>query len=139
MKINKIFIIITIFLIGGFLYLYINNQNQPVQEPLNVKRNQELTTAKATAIKEINIIAKKWTFNPSEIRVKQGDKVRLKIKSVDVAHGFNLPVFNVDKYLEPGKEVVVEFFADKKGSFPFLCSVYCGAGHSGMRGSLVVE
>ena len=49
------------------------------------------------------MIAKKWQFDPSIINVKLGDKIRIKIKSIDVTHGFSLLDFNVNENLEPGK------------------------------------
>ncbi len=83
--------------------------------------------------------ASQWKFEPNVITVKQGDIIMLQIKSIDVTHGFNLPAFGVNKQLEPGKTVTVQFVADKKGTFVFSCSVVCGSGHSGMAGRLVVE
>lgn len=88
---------------------------------------------------EISMTAKRWEFEPGTITVKKGQKVKLNIKSVDVTHGFALPDFGVSQRLEPGKEVTVEFTADKKGTFTFFCNVACGSGHSGMKGTLVVE
>ena len=125
---NKYFLLVLIvfFVIGGVFFL---NQKKPAMK-------EESTT---TPVKEFSMIAKKWQFDPSTINVKQGDKVRLKIKSIDVTHGFSLPDFNVNENLEPEKEVVVEFIADKKGEFSFFCSVFCGEGHSGMKGKLIVE
>jgi len=125
---NKYFLLVLIvfFVIGGVFFL---NQKKPAMK-------EESTT---TPVKEFSMIAKKWQFDPSTINVKQGDKVRLKIKSIDVTHGFSLPDFNVNENLEPEKEVVVEFIADKKGEFSFFCSVFCGEGHSGMKGKLIVK
>ena len=91
------------------------------------------------SVKEFTMIAKKWAFEPSEIRVSKGDIVKLKIKSVDVEHGFKLPDFGVDANLQPGQEVTVEFTADKAGTFTFSCNVFCGSGHSEMEGTLIVE
>lgn len=88
---------------------------------------------------EIDMTAKQWEFDPGTITVKQGQKVKLNIKSIDVAHGFALPDFGVSQRLDPGKEVTVEFTADKKGTFTFFCNVVCGAGHRDMKGALVVE
>ena len=90
-------------------------------------------------VETFNVIAKQWEFDPGEIRVRQGDKVELNIKSIDVAHGFALPDFGINEKLEPNKEVKVEFVADKKGTFNFWCNVLCGEGHSEMRGKLIVE
>ena len=58
---------------------------------------------------EIDIIAEHWKFDPGTITVKEGQKVKLNIKSTDVTHGFALPDFGVSQRLEPGKEVTVEF------------------------------
>ncbi len=88
---------------------------------------------------EFNITARQWAFEPSEIRVKVGDRVRLNIRSVDVTHGIYLPDFGISATLEPGKTETLEFTATKPGSFEFACSVYCGEGHGSMRGRIIVE
>src|SRR3989344_4199015 len=90
-------------------------------------------------VKTFDLIAKNWEFSPSSISVNQGDKVVLNIKSVDVTHGFKLADFGINKDITPGSTVKVEFTADKKGTFPFSCSVYCGSGHREMTGNLVVN
>ena len=91
------------------------------------------------AVKEFTMTAKRWEFSPSTITVKKGDTVKLTIRSIDVEHGFGLTAFNIDENLEPGQDMVVQFVADKSGTFGFSCSVYCGSGHSGMEGKLIVE
>jgi cytochrome c oxidase subunit 2 len=35
--------------------------------------------------------------------------------------------------------VTLEFVASAPGTFPILCSEYCGEGHEDMRGTLVVK
>ncbi len=103
------------------------------------KGNARDDSAMGGKTREFSIVAKQWSFEPSEIRVKVGDTVRLKIRSIDVSHGLSIPDLGVNSYIEPGKETVVEFKATKAGRFPFFCSVYCGEGHGNMRGVLVVE
>ncbi len=90
-------------------------------------------------IKEFSITAKQWEFNPSVITVNKGDKVKLTITSVDVAHGFAISDFNINERLEPRQTTNIEFVADKSGEFTFFCSVQCGSGHSSMRGQLIVK
>lgn len=85
------------------------------------------------------LTARQWEFEPSVVRVKFGDEVTLNITSVDVLHGFGLPDFGVSQNLEPGKTTVVKFTANKKGTFSFFCSVFCGEGHKEMKGTLIVE
>ncbi len=90
-------------------------------------------------ISRITVTARNWQFSPATIRVTEGDKVILTIRSVDVPHGFGLAAFSVNEVLNPGKEVVVEFTAKKKGEYTFVCMVPCGAGHANMTGKLIVR
>ena len=90
-------------------------------------------------VKEISIIARQWEFEPNPIIVSKGDKVKLSIKSIDVTHGFALPDFGINSRLNLGEITIVEFTADKTGSFSFFCSVQCGSGHGDMRGRLIVN
>ena len=92
-----------------------------------------------SGVKEFRIIAKQWEFIPRTIEVNQGDQVRLVITSVDVAHGYAIPGYGINERLIPGRETIIEFTADKKGTFTPYCSVSCGAGHSSMRGTLIVN
>lgn len=96
-------------------------------------------TVSTSLIKTVKVTAKQFTFEPAEIRVKQGTTVTLEIASTDVDHGIALPAFNVNSILKAGTTTSVTFLADKKGSYPFFCSVFCGSGHGSMRGTLIVE
>ena len=97
------------------------------------------TTEEVQETKEFNIIAKQWDFSPSTITVNEGDNVILNIESIDVTHGFSLLSFGVSEQLVSGNTVKIEFVADKKGTFSFFCNVFCGSGHIGMKGTLVVQ
>lgn len=135
-----LFIVFLILAVGGYFLVakFFVKQDKSLVE--NKMPTGQLTNVKETeVVKEFTLTAKQWSFDPEEIRVKQGDKVRLKISSVDVEHGFFLPDFDVNVKLMPGKEKTVEFTADKKGEFTFFCNVLCGTGHSDMNGKLVVE
>jgi heme/copper-type cytochrome/quinol oxidase subunit 2 len=71
--------------------------------------------------------------------VKQGDRVKLIITAIDADHGFKLEAFNIGRTLPKGEPVMIEFTADRTGSFPFECSHFCGLGHRKMKGQLTVE
>ncbi len=93
----------------------------------------------APAVHEIKMTAKKYEFNPEEIRVKQGERVRLLITATDRTHGFEIKDLGIKVRLEEGKETPVEFVAEKSGEFQFNCSVRCGWRHGSMKGKLIVE
>jgi cytochrome c oxidase subunit 2 len=90
--------------------------------------------------RSFEITASRFEFEPDLIEVGQGDRVVLTLRSADVTHGIAIKAFKVEKLIPKGGEPVsVEFVADKVGRFRFDCSEYCGAGHKGMKGQLVVS
>jgi len=128
-----IIILATLLVFAGGIFVFLRNfsDNEDTSTPASVIND--------SAVREIEVTAKQWEFIPATITVSQGDKVRLKITSIDVAHGLALPDFDVSAYLAPGKTTTVEFEADKKGTFSFFCNVICGRGHNQMRGVLIVQ
>lgn len=78
-----------------------------------------------------------WT--PEFITVRKGERVRLRLTSNDVVHGFAIPKLGVEPgWIEPGKVKEIEFVADRPGRYTFLCTVWCREGHWRMRGTLEV-
>lgn len=93
----------------------------------------------ARQVREIAVTARRFSFTPDTITVKQGERIHLKINSEDVSHGFSIPELRVNEIVEPGKETVVELTPTKKGKFRYFCSIECGTGHLAMQGNLIVE
>lgn len=107
-------------------------------------------------VTEIEVTAKKYAFTPAEIHVKQGAHIRLKVTATDHDHGIDInPIPDgADKNAAPGlrfdtaKPVFklpenatqpIEFVAEKAGTYKFKCAVFCGMGHGGMKGQIVVD
>ena len=90
-------------------------------------------------VHEIKMTAKKYEFSPAEIRVKQGEKVRLLITATDRDHGFEIKPLGIKMDLKKGQETAVEFEATKSGEMEFHCANFCGMGHGKMKGKLIVE
>jgi cytochrome c oxidase subunit 2 len=86
----------------------------------------------------IQLTAKKFEYSPNEITVKKGQPVVIEIVSLDRKHGFTIPDLKVRSDVKPGAENVVRFTPDKAGTFNFHCDLFCGSGHEGMAGTLVV-
>ena len=95
--------------------------------------------AQNSDVKEFKITAKQFEFSPSTIEVSKGDKVRLIVTSMDVPHGIAIREYGINKQLNPGEPVTIEFTADKAGTFTAYCTVFCGSGHSNMKGKLIVK
>jgi cytochrome c oxidase subunit 2 len=115
-----------------------------------------LAQSSAEGVQVITVTAKKYEYDPSPIRVKQGTKVRLNITATDHDHGFKISPFpdGAEKTgdpglvfsspqdctkIEKGQTVTVEFVAQKAGTYSFRCCVVCGFHHHSMKGELIVE
>ena len=87
----------------------------------------------------IQMTAECYEFKPEVLRVPAGTLVTLEITALDRTHGFALDAFGIDERLEKGEKKVIEFFASERGEYAFDCSHFCGLGHLGMNGKLIVE
>ncbi len=99
--------------------------------PVNPSANQ--------SAKEITIIGSNFKFSPNEIKVKQGDLVRVTFKNSDGMHDWQLPQFNAGTaVIQAGQQQTVEFTANQPGQFEYYCSV---GNHRqmGMKGTLIIE
>ena len=78
---------------------------------------------------------------PKEFKVPLGKEVKIYIRNVEtVSHGFSLPDFNVSaREIKAGEVEVVKFTPDKRGTFPFFCTVWCSNEHLHMNGEITVE
>lgn len=132
-------VLASLLLFAGIIFA--KNRSLPKQQPSPspTPTVREETTTPEAEVKGISVIARQFEFVPSQIRVKQGERVQLRIKSEDVSHGFSVPALGINETIPAGKEVIVEFTAEEKGTYPFACSIYCGADHSDMRGAIIVE
>jgi heme/copper-type cytochrome/quinol oxidase subunit 2 len=125
---------------------------ESTQTTSSLDNNNTTETTQAAEVKEIPLQAASWSFSPTEIRVNQGDVVRLLITTAqdEVAlyngHGFGIEGYNVNAFLVKGTTQEVEFKADKAGEFVFRCTSFCVHGegvdpnnHFNMVGRLIVE
>jgi cytochrome c oxidase subunit 2 len=99
---------------------------------------QDPTTVSAPRV--IEVLAKRFTFEPATIEVVEGERVRLVVKSADGVHGLQIKKFNVNTLIpRAGKPVSIDFTASAPGTYEILCSEECGDGHDVMAGKLIVK
>ena len=88
----------------------------------------------------IDVVAKRFAFEPARIEVTEGERIRLVVTSADGVHGIGIKKFRVEKTVpRGGTPITIDFVASAPGEFPVLCSEYCGDGHEEMKGMLVVS
>ena len=112
--------------------------------PLGVLAHRQgyLWSSQDPDIKTFDLVARspeEGGFAPEIITVNQGDRVRLRITSADVVHGFAIGRLEVEPVrVLPGKVETIEFTADTPGHFTFYCNAWCSPYHYRMRGTLRV-
>src|SRR5688572_16727099 len=88
----------------------------------------------------IEITARRFAFEPSEVNATVGERLQLVVRSADGVHGLEIKKMKIKKEVPRGGEpVTIDFTATTEGSFPILCSEYCGNGHDDMSGMLIVR
>lgn len=89
----------------------------------------------------IDIQVERFSFTPSEFRVRAGAPVEIRLRSDDTDHGFRILGTDINVTIpKRGKGVAtVTFVPPNAGKYAFECSRVCGAGHGFMRGTLIAE
>jgi cytochrome c oxidase subunit 2 len=96
--------------------------------------------ATVSAPRVVEVVARRFTFDPATIEVIEGERVRLRVRSADGVHGLRIRKFNVNKLVpRGGQEVTIDFVASAPGRYEILCSEECGEGHDAMTGTLMVK
>ena len=95
-----------------------------------------ISTLKCTAIDEpdrtIEIHVHRFAFSPSEITVKKGETVRIKLISDDVTHSLLIKDLGINQVVTKGKPAEVTLTPQQAGDFHGECGHFCGAGHGKM-------
>lgn len=158
---NKIILAIVVLLAGGGAILFTNKPaaQVPAKEPAEMQHAGHMEgmdmsaneTTKAPegvptqneaavpAVKEFTVIGSSYLFDPSTITVNHGDKVKITFKNSGGMHDWRIDELGVaTKKIKAGEEEVLEFTADKAGTFEYYCSV--GEHRAkGMKGTLIVQ
>ena len=93
----------------------------------------------APMVKEFTINGKNYEFDVKEMRVSEGDTVRVEFTSSSGFHDWTVDEFNAaTDQVSTGKSTSIEFVANKAGTYEYYCSV---GSHRlrGMVGTLIVE
>lgn len=110
--------------------------------PTNSGNTGSQTTTQAPSApttKEFTVVGDNYSFAPNMLTVNKGDKVKITFQNKNGFHDFVIDELGVNSgKINGGQEKIVEFTADKAGSFEYYCSV--GSHRAmGMKGTLTVK
>ena len=89
--------------------------------------------------REFTLTARDFAFSPNRVEAQQDELIKITVQSADNAYGFTIDDYRVSKRVPAGGSTVVEFRADRAGTFAFYSNLSNDARHSKMRGQLVVR
>jgi cytochrome c oxidase subunit 2 len=86
----------------------------------------------ATSPQHIDVVARRFSFEPSEITVKKGDPVILTVHSEDVTHGLVIEQLGIRTEVKKGQAEDLTLTPETAGTFQGQCAHFCGKGHGSM-------
>jgi cytochrome c oxidase subunit II len=89
-------------------------------------------------VQHVSMLAMKFDYLPDTVTVKQGRPVELELSSLDRTHGFDAPGLGLHTDIPPGAPTILRFTPQKSGIYNLHCDNFCGDGHEGMTGRIIV-
>ncbi|RMH56998.1 MAG: hypothetical protein D6679_07680 [Candidatus Hydrogenedentota bacterium] len=98
------------------------------------------------AVREVNLTAWQWGYEPARITVRKGTILRLRARSLDVEHTLTNRALGIDLVIPARKEGEekgpeagpIEIPATVPGTYAFTCHASCGPARSRQIFKLVV-
>jgi cytochrome c oxidase subunit 2 len=85
-----------------------------------------------TSPQRIEVVARRFSFEPSEITVKKGDPVTITVRSEDVTHGLVVEQLGIRTEVKKGQAEDLKLTPETAGTFQGQCAHFCGKGHGSM-------
>lgn len=89
---------------------------------------------------DVYMLAEKWYYEPTHLRLDAGTEYRFRLMTVDVPHGMAIQFGRGARItrLTPNTMTEVALTFDRPGSYLIYCTAYCGAGHDAMQARIDV-
>ena len=89
---------------------------------------------------DVYLLAEKWSYEPSALRLDAGVPYRFRMMASDVSHGASIQFGRGSRMirLRPNTVTEIEATFDKPGRYLVYCTVYCGQAHDVMQARIEV-
>ena len=90
---------------------------------------------------DLYLMAMQFSYMPVVLRLKSGVPYRFRMMSMDVNHGASIHTGFAGHIMRRPAQTMTEMVMTfpEPGEFMIYCTVYCGEGHSQMKGKIIVE
>jgi heme/copper-type cytochrome/quinol oxidase subunit 2 len=93
--------------------------------------------AGASTPAEVELTISNAGFRPSELKVRRGETLRVRLVTADREHCLAIDGLRVEKRVVPGKRTLLELSPDRSGTFPIHCCLE--PENQALRGRLIVS
>lgn len=105
------------------------------------------STPPGQAAQQVKVTARRWSWwfdhgggqGAKDLHLVAGQPVELTLASTDVIHSLYVPQFRLKQDAVPGRYTRMTFTPTRAGTYPIVCTEYCGTNHSQMNASAVVH
>jgi len=89
---------------------------------------------------KVYLLAEKWFYEPSDLRLDTGVTYRFRMMAADVSHGASIQFGRGGRMIRLRPNTVTEWDTSftRPGSYLVYCTVYCGQGHDSMQARIEV-
>jgi len=87
---------------------------------------------------DIYLLARNYDWGKFILELEKGKPYRLHLASMDMRHAIVVHEMKLMNRIKPDEFKIIEFTPGKAGRFKLICGEWCGTGHSGMVGTIIV-
>ena len=90
---------------------------------------------------DVDLMAMQFSYMPPVLRLERGVAYRFRMMSMDVNHGVSIHTGFAGHIMRRPAQTMTEMVMTfpRSGEYMMYCTVYCGEGHSQMKGKIIVE
>ena len=106
-----------------------------------VDREEEHGSAQGGEPIDVYLMAVQFSYIPNVLRLDHGVAYRFRMMSMDVNHGASIHTGFAGHIMRRPAQTMMEMIMTfpEHGEFMMYCTVYCGVGHSQMKGKIIVD
>jgi len=107
-------------------------------ERYTVRKEGDMPIVHPPAGSDIYLLARNYDWGKFILELEKGRLYRLHLASLDLRHAIVVHELKLMNRIKPDEFKVIEFTPGKVGRFRLVCGEWCGIGHAGMVGTIIV-
>jgi len=103
-----------------------------------VRREGDMPIVHPPPGSDIYLLARNYDWGKFILELERGKTYRLHLASLDLRHAIVVYELKLMNRIKPDEFKIIEFSPAKAGRFRIICGEWCGIGHAGMMGTILV-